>query len=145
MKNKLFESYIRNASRFLTEDDEELEDVVDTEETEVPEEDEEGSEEEGEALELDLSNPVCPSCGATLIPVGAIDTEEEDEDGNPVYEEDEADAINLLQGLGYVVYKPTDDGEAVDDDFAGSDDEDFSDEEDLNDTEEEVEEEDEDF
>lgn len=139
MKNKLFESYIRNASRFLTEDDEELEDVADVEETEVPEE------EGGEALELDLSNPVCPSCGATLIPVGAIDTEEEDEDGNPVYDEDEADAINLLQGLGYVVYKPTDDGEAVDDDFAGSDDEDFSDEEDLNDTEEEVEEEDEDF
>lgn len=136
MKNKLFESYIRNASRFLTEDDEELEDVVDTEETEIPEEDEEGGDEEGEALELDLSNPVCPSCGATLIPVGSIDTEEEDEDGNPVYEEDEADAINLLQGLGYVVYKPTDNGEAVDDDF--------SDEEDLDDTEEEVEE-DEDF
>lgn len=134
MKNKLFESYIRNASRFLTEDDEELEDIVDTEETEVP--DEEGGEEEGEALELDLSNPVCPSCGATLIPVGSIDTEEEDEDGNPVYDEDEADAINLLQGLGYVVYKPTDDGEDVDDDFAGSDDDDFSDEEDLDDTEE---------
>ena len=63
---------------------------------------------------------------------------EEDEDGNPIYEDDEADAINLLQGLGYVIYKPAteeevaddadadvDADEAVDDDFAGEDDEDF--------------------
>jgi hypothetical protein len=62
----------------------------------------------------------------------------EDEDGNPIYEDDEADAINLLQGLGYVIYKPAteeevvDDADAdedadaeVDDDFAGEDDEDF--------------------
>ena len=53
-----------------------------------------------------MANPVCPSCGAQLIPVGEIDTTEEDEDGNPIYDEDEADAIDLLQGLGYVIYKP---------------------------------------
>ena len=81
-----------------------------------------------------MANPVCPSCGAVLNPVNTIDTEEEDEDGNPVFEDDEADAINLLQGLGYVVYKPTteeeeeveddaEDGEEVEDDF--TDDEDF--------------------
>ena len=105
---------------------------------EVPVEGDEGEEDGEEVLELDLSNPVCPSCGAALIPVGAIDTTEEDEDGNPIYDDDEADAIDLLQGLGYVIYKPAADDadvEGVDDDFPGSDDEDFGDEEDLDDEE----------
>ena len=112
---------------------------------EVPVEGEEGDEgeEDGEeVLELDLSNPVCPSCGASLIPVGAIDTTEEDEDGNPIYDDDEADAIDLLQGRGYVIYKPAADDadvEGVDDDFPGEDDEDFDDE-DLDDEETEDEE-----
>ena len=58
-----------------------------------------------------------------------IDTTEEDEDGNPLYDEDEANAIDLLQGLGYVIYKPVSEEEGeVDDDFAGEDDEDFGDE-----------------
>ena len=83
-----------------------------------------------------MANPVCPSCGAQLIPVGAIDTTEEDEDGNPIYDDEEADAIDLLQGLGYVIYKPADtdvdtDEEGVDDDFPGEDDEDFDDEDEL--------------
>ena len=42
--------------------------------------------------------------------------------------------IDLLQGLGYVIYKPVAEEDAVDDDFAGSDDEDFGDE-DLDDEE----------
>lgn len=109
---------------------------------EVPVEGDEGEEDGEEVLELDLSNPVCPSCGASLIPVGAIDTTEEDEDGNPIYDDDEADAIDLLQGLGYVIYKPAADDsdvEGVDDDFPGEDDEDFGDE-DLDDEETEDEE-----
>ena len=132
MENKLFESYMKRASFYLNED-EEFDDVP------AETDDLEGAEGE-EVLDLDLANPVCPSCGAILNPVNTIDTEEEDEDGNPVFEDDEADAINLLQGLGYVVYKPTaeeevddeveddaeddaEEGEEVEDDF--TDDEDF--------------------
>lgn len=137
----LYENYFNSAKKYLTEAEDE-----DLELTDVPTEDdanlddipEEGDVEEGgdeEVLELDLSNPVCPSCGATLIPVGEIDTTEEDEDGNPIYDEDEADAIELLQGLGYVIYKPAADVDAdeegVDDDFPGEDDEDFGDEDEL--------------
>ena len=140
-KMDLYENYFNSAKKYLTEAEDE-----DLELTDVPTEDdanlddipEEGDVEEGgdeEVLELDLSNPVCPSCGATLIPVGEIDTTEEDEDGNPIYDEDEADAIELLQGLGYVIYKPAADVDAdeegVDDDFPGEDDEDFGDEDEL--------------
>jgi len=121
----LFENYIKQASKYLKEDEEDIEILDDVEEDapvdDVPA-DEENSDEDGEeeVLELDLANPVCPSCGAKLVPVEAqIDTEDEDLG----LEEDEADAINLLQGLGYIVYKPTEEGEPVDDDFAGTDDE----------------------
>jgi hypothetical protein len=140
MEEKLFESYMKRASFYLNED-EDFDDVpAETDDLEGLEgvEGEEGAEGEEEVLDLDLSNPVCPSCGAVLNPINTIDTEEEDEDGNPIYEDDEADAINLLQGLGYVIYKPAteeevvDDADAdedadaeVDDDFAGEDDEDF--------------------
>ena len=82
-----------------TEEDTDIDDVAD--DTDAGEED--GAE---EPVELDMANPVCPECGATLIPVGEIDTTEEDEDGNPIYDDEEADAIDLLQGLGYVIYKP---------------------------------------
>ena len=129
----LYENYFKQAKKYLgeAEEDEELDEVPEDIETDEPVEGdvgEEGAEEE--VQELDLSNPVCPSCGVQLIPVGEIDTTEEDEDGNPIYDEDEADAIDLLQGLGYVIYKPVaEEGEeGVDDDFAGEDDEDFSDE-----------------
>ena len=140
MEEKLFESYMKRASFYLNED-EDFDDVpAETDDLEGLEgvEGEEDVEGEEEVLDLDLSNPVCPSCGAVLNPVNTIDTEEEDEDGNPIYEDDEADAINLLQGLGYVIYKPATDEEVVDDtdadedadaevddDFAGEDDEDF--------------------
>lgn len=137
----LYENYFNSAKKYLTEaEDEDLEltDVPTEEDANLDDIPEDGDVEEGgdeEVLELDLSNPVCPSCGATLIPVGEIDTTEEDEDGNPLYDDDEADAIELLQGLGYVIYKPAADVDAdeegVDDDFPGEDDEDFGDEDEL--------------
>lgn len=137
----LYENYFNSAKKYLTEaEDEDLDltDVPTEEDADLDDIPEDGDFEEGgdeEVLELDLSNPVCPSCGATLIPVGEIDTTEEDEDGNPLYDEDEADAIELLQGLGYVIYKPAADVDAdeegVEDDFPGEDDEDFGDEDEL--------------
>lgn len=136
----LYENYFNSAKKYLTEAEEDLEltDVPTEDDADLDDIPEEGDVEDGgdeEALELDLSNPVCPSCGATLIPVGEIDTTEEDEDGNPLYDEDEADAIELLQGLGYVIYKPAADVDAdeedIDDDFPGEDDEDFGDEDEI--------------
>ena len=140
-KMDLYESYLNRAKKYLVEDEEDLEltDVDTEEDTDIDDvaDDTDAGEEDGadEPVELDMANPVCPECGATLIPVGEIDTTEEDEDGNPIYDDEEADAIDLLQGLGYVIYKPVADEDAVDDDFAGSDDEDFGDEEDLDDEE----------
>lgn len=140
-KMDLYESYLNRAKKYLVEDEEDLEltDVDTEEDTDIDDvaDDTDAGEEDGaeEPVELDMANPVCPECGATLIPVGEIDTTEEDEDGNPLYDDEEADAIDLLQGLGYVIYKPVADEDAVDDDFPGSDDEDFGDEDDLDDTE----------
>lgn len=140
-KMDLYESYLNRAKKYLVEDEEDLEltDVDTEEDTDIDDvaDDTDAGEEDGaeEPVELDMANPVCPECGATLIPVGEIDTTEEDEDGNPIYDDEEADAIDLLQGLGYVIYKPVADEDAVDDDFPGSDDEDFGDEDDLDDTE----------
>ena len=145
-KMNLYESYLNSAKKYLVEDEEDLEltDVDTEEDNDIDDvaDDTDAGEEDGaeEPVELDMANPECPSCGATLIPVGEIDTTEEDEDGNPLYDEDEANAIDLLQGLGYVIYKPVADEDAVDDDFAGEDDEDFGDEEDLDDEETEDEE-----
>ena len=140
-KMDLYENYLNRAKKYLVEDEEDLEltDVDTEEDTDIDDvaDDVDAGEEDGaeEPVELDMANPVCPECGATLIPVGEIDTTEEDEDGNPIYSDEEADAIDLLQGLGYVIYKPvTEEGEEVDDDFAGEDDEDFGDE-DLDDDE----------
>lgn len=134
----LYESYLNRAKKYLVEDEEDLEltDVDTEEDTDIDDVADDAGEEDGaeEPVELDMANPVCPECGATLIPVGEIDTTEEDEDGNPLYDDEEADAIDLLQGLGYVIYKPVAEEDAVDDDFAGSDDEDFGDE-DLDDEE----------
>ena len=127
----LYENYFKQAKKYLgeAEENEDLDEVPTDIETDEPVEGDVGEEgAEDEVQELDMANPVCPSCGAQLIPVGAIDTTEEDEDGNPIYDEDEADAIDLLQDLGYVIYKPVADEDAVDDDFAGSDDDDFGDE-----------------
>ena len=140
-KMNLYESYLNSAKKYLVEDEEDLEltDVDTEEDTDIDDvaDDTDAGEEDGadEPVELDMENPECPECGATLIPVGEIDTAEEDEDGNPLYDEDEANAIDLLQGLGYVIYKPVADEDEVDDDFAGEDDEDFGDEEDLDDEE----------
>lgn len=140
-KMDLYESYLNRAKKYLVEDEEDLEltDVDTEEDTDIDDvaDDTDAGEEDGaeEPVELDMANPVCPECGATFIPVGEIDTTEEDEDGNPLYDDEEADAIDLLQGLGYVIYKPVADEDAVDDDFPGSDDEDFGDEEDLDDEE----------
>lgn len=127
----LYESYLNRAKKYLVEDEEDLELTdVDTEEDtdEVDVGDEDDAE---EPVELDMSAPVCPECGAELIPVGEIDTTEEDEDGNPIYTDEEADAIDLLQGLGYVIYKPVVEEDV--DDFADEDedigDEDLDDEE----------------
>ena len=132
--DKLFESYTKRAAQYLNEDDEELDDVLPgDEDLEGGDEDLEGGDgDDEEVLELDLANPVCPSCGAELIPVGGeIDTEETDEDGNPIYDEDEADAIDLLQGLGYIVYKPVEDDEDLDDEDIDGDELDDVDEDDL--------------
>lgn len=146
-KMNLYESYLNSAKKYLVEDEEDLEltDVDTEEDADIDDvaDDTDAGEEDGaeEPVELDMENPVCPECGATLIPVGEIDTTEEDEDGNPLYNEDEANAIDLLQGLGYVIYKPVAEEEGeVDDDFAGEDDEDFGDEEELDDEETEDEE-----
>ena len=134
-KMDLYESYLNRAKKYLVEDEEDLEltDVDTEEDTDIDDVADDAGEEDGaeEPVELDMANPVCPECGATLIPVGEIDTTEEDEDGNPLYDDEEADAIDLLQGLGYVIYKPVAEEDAVDDDFAGEDDEDFGDEENL--------------
>lgn len=140
-KMDLYESYLNRAKKYLVEDEEDLEltDVDTEEDTDIDDiaDDTDAGEEDGadEPVELDMANPECPSCGATLIPVGEIDTTEEDEDGNPLYDDDEVDAINLLQGRGYVIYKPVADEEGeegyVDDDLDGEDDDDFGDEEDL--------------
>jgi len=137
--DKLFESYTKRAAQYLNEDDEELDDVLPGDEDLDGDEDLEGGDgDDEEVLELDLANPVCPSCGAELIPVGGeIDTEETDEDGNPIYDEDEADAIDLLQGLGYIVYKPVsdEDDEDLDDEDIEGDELDDVDEDDLEDDE----------
>lgn len=125
----LYENYLNRAKKYLVEDEEDLEltDVDTEEDTDIDDvaddtdaDDEDDSE---EPIELDMANPVCPECGATLIPVGEIDTTEEDEDGNPLYDDDEADAIDLLQGLGYVIYKPVVEEDEVDDDDLDNEDE----------------------
>lgn len=135
--DKLFESYTKQAAKFLVEDEEDLVDEIPGEDDiDVVTDDTVEPGDEEEVLELDLANPVCPSCGAVLVPVGGeIDTDEEDEDGNPIYDEDEADAIDLLQGLGYVVYKPVeedveDDADLDDDDTTDDDVDDVEDEDD---------------
>ena len=120
-KMDLYENYLNNAKKYLVEDEEDLDltDVDTEEDTDIDDvaDDTDAGEEDGadEPVELDMENPVCPECGATLIPVGEIDTTEEDEDGNPLYDDDEADAIDLLQGLGYVIYKPVAEEDDVDD------------------------------
>lgn len=129
----LYENYLNNAKKYLVEDEEDLEltDVDTEEDTDIDDvsDDTDAGEEDGadEPVELDMANPVCPECGATLIPVGEIDTTEEDEDGNPLYDDEEADAIDLLQSLGYVIYKPVAEEDEVDDEDL--DDEEIEDEE----------------
>lgn len=107
----LYENYFKQARKYLGEaEEDDLTDVPEDIDTEAPaegDEDLEGAEDE--VQELDMTNPVCPSCGAQLVPVGEIDTTEEDEDGNPIYDDDVADAIELLQGMGFVLYKPAED------------------------------------
>lgn len=115
----LYENYLNRAKKYLVEDEEDLELTnVDTEEDtdidDAAEEDEVDVAEE--PVELDMANPVCPECGSNLLPVGEIDITEEDEDGNPIYDEEEADAIDLLQGLGYVIYKPVAEEDEEDED-----------------------------
>jgi hypothetical protein len=158
IKMDLFEQYIKQASKYLVEDEEDF-DIDDTTD-DVPAEDDaesdmqpcpdcggegeidgetcetcggtgevpvegDAGEEDDEALELDLANPVCPACGAALIPVGG------DIYADDVEDDEEAAAIELLQGLGYTIVAPKADeeGEEVDDDFAGEDD-DIADEDD---------------
>ena len=105
----LYENYLNRAKKYLVEDEEDLEltDVDTEEDTDIDDAAEENEVDVAEEpVELDMANPVCPECGSNLLPVGEIDITEEDEDGNPIYDEEEADAIDLLQGLGYVIYKP---------------------------------------
>ena len=105
----LYENYLNRAKKYLVEDEEDLEltDVDTEEDTDIDDAAEEDEVDVAEEpVELDMANPVCPECGSNLLPVGEIDITEEDEDGNPIYDEEEADAIDLLQGLGYVIYKP---------------------------------------
>ena len=108
-KMDLYENYLNRAKKYLVEDEEDLEltDVDTEEDTDIDDAAEENEVDVAEEpVELDMANPVCPECGSNLLPVGEIDITEEDEDGNPIYDEEEADAIDLLQGLGYVIYKP---------------------------------------
>ena len=126
----LYENYFKQARKYLGEAEEddltEVPEDIDVD-TDEPVEGDEGAEED--VQELDMTDPVCPSCGATLVPVGEIDTTEEDEDGNPIYDDDVADAIDLLQGLGFVLYKPTEDEEPVEGDEDDFGDEDLDDDE----------------
>ena len=123
---KLFESYTKQAAMYINEDD--MEDLTDTSvdstavDSTAVDADEDGTEtDKEEVLDLDLANPVCPSCGATLNPIAPeIEPDEEDDE----MEDGEADAIELLQSLGYVIYKPADDEEFDDEEF---DDEEFED------------------
>ena len=129
-KMDLYENYFKQARKYLGEAEEddltEVPEDIDVD-TDEPVEGDEGAEED--VQELDMTDPVCPSCGATLVPVGEIDTTEEDEDGNPIYDDDVADAIDLLQGLGFVLYKPADDEEPVEGDEDDFGDEDLDDDE----------------
>lgn len=129
-KMDLYENYFKQARKYLGEAEEddltEVPEDIDVD-TDEPVEGDEGAEED--VQELDMTDPVCPSCGATLVPVGEIDTTEEDEDGNPIYDDDVADAIDLLQGLGFVLYKPTEDEEPVEGDEDDFGDEDLDDDE----------------
>lgn len=129
-KMDLYENYFKQARKYLGEAEEddltEVPEDIDVD-TDEPVEGDEGAEED--VQELDMTDPVCPSCGATLVPVGEIDTTEEDEDGNPIYDDDVADAIDLLQGLGFVLYKPAEDEEPEEGDEDDFGDEDLDDDE----------------
>ena len=116
----LYENYLNRAKKYLVEDEEDLEltDVDTEEDTDIDDAAEENEVDVAEEpVELDMANPVCPECGSNLLPVGEIDITEEDEDGNPIYDEEEADAIDLLQGLGYVIYKPVAEEDEEDEDL----------------------------
>ena len=119
-KMDLYENYLNRAKKYLVEDEEDLEltDVDTEEDTDIDDAAEENEVDVAEEpVELDMANPVCPECGSNLLPVGEIDITEEDEDGNPIYDEEEADAIDLLQGLGYVIYKPVAEEDEEDEDL----------------------------
>lgn len=119
-KMDLYENYLNRAKKYLVEDEEDLEltDVDTEEDTDIDDAAEEDEVDVAEEpVELDMANPVCPECGSNLLPVGEIDITEEDEDGNPIYDEEEADAIDLLQGLGYVIYKPVAEEDEEDEDL----------------------------
>lgn len=116
----LYENYLNRAKKYLVEDEEDLEltDVDTEEDTDIDDAAEVDEVDVAEEpVELDMANPVCPECGSNLLPVGEIDITEEDEDGNPIYDEEEADAIDLLQGLGYVIYKPVAEEDEEDEDL----------------------------
>lgn len=119
-KMDLYENYLNRAKKYLVEDEEDLEltDVDTEEDTDIDDAAEVDEVDVAEEpVELDMANPVCPECGSNLLPVGEIDITEEDEDGNPIYDEEEADAIDLLQGLGYVIYKPVAEEDEEDEDL----------------------------